>query len=463
MKRYYVLCSLAVMAIIILQSLYIHSLYDQYMQSECKNIDARLYEAIDLERFHRFVNKKEVKFQLRLTPMSAMSDKMRDSLLAIHPLPPKPAPIAETYDVIGLINAGIIRSTDEIRSHQKEDLFYEQGRPINTHVLDSMLQARLPKNYNLEIEIRNSTDSLLAKTGSIENINYASKHIQVGFKGYQFITVYANIPLSSFIKQSIWILALSLIIIAMPLLSLLYLVTTLRSKQSILKQREYSINGIIHDLKSPLTSLSTMLSLFRITEKEPEKQKLIAVNSNGIARLIKKVEQLLEVSRYNRSKIIIYKNAITSGNLTQYAAEIKETLLTISADKDISIHIENRIESDKVLYVDTMHFETILNILIENSIRYSNNEVNINVRFELSAPNTLSIKVKDDGIGIDKKHLRHIFKQFYRANETIVKGYGIGLSYLRIIALAHGGRVCVVSELGKGSEFEVILNCKKDE
>ncbi|MFR9546342.1 MAG: HAMP domain-containing sensor histidine kinase [Rikenellaceae bacterium] len=77
-------------------------------------------------------------------------------------------------------------------------------------------------------------------------------------------------------------------------------------------------------------------------------------------------------------------------------------------------------------------------------------------------PNELTISVADSGFGIDKKELKQIFKQFYRGQHKGIKGYGIGLSYLRAIAVAHGGGVTVESTKGVGSRFEVKLNCEND-
>ena len=469
MKRYYILFTLSIVAIISIQSFYVESLYRNYIDSEQKYIDDCIYQAIDLEHYHRSVDSKDgVRFSYEYTAMNDMPQEMLDSLLAIHPLPTKSTLIstAETkeYDILDLINKGVIKSSSDIERHFKQDMKYDDGNPINIQILDSLFNVRTNRGYINSIEITNSTDSLLSATGELENFNYKSKRIQIGFEGYQFITVWVQIPLSEFIKQTIWVLILSLLIIIIPLISLLYLLTTVKQKQQELEQREQSANGIIHDLKSPLGSIATMLSLFKITETDPQKRNLIRVNAVAITHLIKKVELLLEASRCTKARVVVCKEPITTDELIERVALTKDTLLlSYQGKKQCTITIDNHIPANNVLYIDAAHVDTILNNLIDNAIKYANDGVEIHVSLDIDSQNNLLISVADNGFGIASEHLKLIFKQFYRIPNKGIKGYGIGLSYLRAIAIAHGGDVNVQSILGEGSKFEVRLNSNNND
>ncbi len=465
MKKYYILFIFAVVTIIVIQLLYVNSLYNNYITSEQAHVEESLYQAVDLELQYREREDREgYKLRYRFTPIDLMSDEARDSILATHPLPSShPSLTVEEYDVIELIDKGTIKLSSQVEDFRKQDDKFENDVPLNIELLDSIFQLRLDRGYATRIEVSDSLGVVQSALGDEQKYNYILERMPLGFKGYQYLTVMVYITLSSFIKQTIWVLALSLLIICIPLISLISLLTTIKNKHEQLELREQSINGIIHDLKSPLSSISTMLSLFKITEKDPQRREIIKVNSRSITHLIKKVELLLEVSRYNRAKVMVCKEPISSSDLSERCCMIKETLqLSYANKKRASINIENSVISKNAVFVDAMHFDTVLTTLIDNALKYSNDEVNISIVLSNPNPNELTISVADSGFGIDKKELKQIFKQFYRGQHKGIKGYGIGLSYLRAIAVAHGGGVTVESTKGVGSRFEVKLNCEND-
>jgi two-component system phosphate regulon sensor histidine kinase PhoR len=117
-----------------------------------------------------------------------------------------------------------------------------------------------------------------------------------------------------------------------------------------------------------------------------------------------------------------------------------------------------------MIYADEVHFSNIIFNLLDNAIKYAKND---GLRIDVETGNSgqmLSIRIKDNGIGMNKETQSHIFEKFYRAhtgNIHNVKGFGLGLSYVKAMAEAHGGRVRVESILGKGSTFIVLLPLMK--
>lgn len=465
MKKYYILFIFAVVTIIVIQLLYVNSLYNNYITSEQAHVEESLYQAVDLELQYREREDREgYKLRYRFTPIDLMSDQTRDSLLATHPLPSsQPSLTVEEYDVIELIDKGTIKLSSQVEDFRKQDDKFENGIPLNIELLDSIFQLRLDRGYATRIEVSDSLGVVQSSLGDEQKYNYILERIPLGFKGYQHLTVMVYITLSSFIKQTIWVLALSLLIICIPLTSLISLLTSIRENRRELEIREQSINGIIHDLKSPLSGISTMLSLFRITENDPKRKEIIKVNSVGVTHLIKKVELLLEVGRYNRSKVVVCPEFVIPTELIERANQIKDTLQLSYSHKISSITVDSRIDDRREFYIDMMHFDTILTTLIDNSLKYSDDGVEISVSLSSPDENELAISVIDNGFGIDKREIKHVFKQFYRGQNKGIKGYGIGLSYLRAIAIAHGGAVGVESTQGEGSHFEVKLKSIRDE
>ena len=465
MKRHYTFFSLAVISIFTLQTFYLRSIYENYIALEKRYIDECIDQSIDLEYHYRTIhNKKKIVYNRVYMPINDMSPKMRDSLLAIRPLPPTPTDISvPVYNILKLINDRVIKSAEEIGKHVVQDRGYEDNNPINLHILDSLFDDRLGYSNENRIEITNKEKTRLRSIGEKQDYNYSSRRIQIGFKGYQYVEMGVSIPLSYFIKQSLWILILSGIVISIPLFSLLHLVTTIRSRQQLLERREQSINGIIHDLKSPLGAIITMLSLFRMTEKDAKRRELIKTNSIGAQRLITKIESLLKVARYNKGHIIVSKKQTNASQLVENAENLKKVLQLSYNNKETTIRIEDNIKSDTILFIDNTHYDTIISNLLDNALKYSDNIVTITISLHIDTNDKLVIVVEDNGYGIGTKHLKHIFKQFYQAHCKDIKGYGIGLSYLRAVAIAHGGNATVESREGEGSKFKVTLNKNKDE
>ena len=103
-----------------------------------------------------------------------------------------------------------------------------------------------------------------------------------------------------------------------------------------------------------------------------------------------------------------------------------------------------------------MHITNILGNLLDNAAKYTQREPQISVGTSNPNPETLQIKVKDNGIGIEKKHQKLIFDQFFRVptgNRHDVKGFGLGLYYVKTIVTAHNGTIDVSSTPGEGSTF----------
>jgi two-component system phosphate regulon sensor histidine kinase PhoR len=114
------------------------------------------------------------------------------------------------------------------------------------------------------------------------------------------------------------------------------------------------------------------------------------------------------------------------------------------------------------LQADRVHLTNIIFNLIDNAIKYSKENPEINITTH-DAENGIEIIIRDNGIGISKENQRKIFDKFYRVptgNVHNVKGFGLGLSYVQAVVNKHGGEISVNSELGKGSTFTVLLPLK---
>ena len=464
MKKHYFYIIISVLAITILQAVFIKSLYDNYIVSETEQIERAMSQAINLELYLRNVEDlNDIKYELTSTPISKMTQTMLDSIIKYNPIPENPQ--KNSYNVKQLMNEGIITLSYEITGQIIQDNFFNENKPINLNLLDSLFDNRLKNRiYTNKFTVYNRHSIVLDSIGNDNtNYNYTSQYKQLGLKGYQFIQLKSHIQLSYFIKQSIWILILSLLTISVPIISLLYQLTTIRKRTKQIESSEKSINSTIHDLKSPLSSTSIVLDLCSKTESDPDKKELIQSSLAVVSNLIRNIDSLLNITRYNKKKIVIYKERVTEDWILQTIEVIKNGLKLNYPDKTNNVSVVNDIPANKELYLDKMHFENIVRNLVENAMKYSDNDVVIQVVLGITNADQLKITVKDSGWGISKKHLKHLFKHFYRvptANNEI-KGHGIGLSSVKSTAIAHNGGVSVRSTQYEGSEFEVKLNIEK--
>lgn len=462
MKKYYIWTTLAIISIFVLQSMYINSIYNYFILKEHKTIEKCISQSIDIEFFTRIVlpKKGKVEFKRRITALDDMSQKSRDSLLAIHPLPSMPQ---NTFNLIEMMDRGNIESFGDAQTLRQQDYLYEQGCGIDVVKLDSIFNVRIGYDCKSKICLYNKNDSLLSCSRYFDDIteyNYESDFIPATLKDYQFIKIKAFIPISKFIRNSIYTLVLSLLIMLMPLGILILQITTIKRRDRESKDRELSINGVIHDLKSPLVNISAMLNLFRITETDTNKINFINDTQTNVQFLVKRIAVLLSAVRDSKGYIPVNKEEYRLSELIKRAEALVAALLQRYRGKNSNIKFIS--QSDEILYIDTMHLDTVIMNLVENSLKYSNNDIDITIELYTKSEDILAINVKDNGFGIKEKYYRKIFKDYFRTPHNNIEGYGLGLPYVRKVARAHNGDAYLVTSCeGKGSEFEVTFDVKK--
>ncbi len=215
------------------------------------------------------------------------------------------------------------------------------------------------------------------------------------------------------------------------------------------------INNMTHELKTPL---STITVAGRTLEKEQilsdrnkvlETAQLIGKQSIHLNQLI---NTILEVSFLERSEFELDRHKVAVDELMH---QIVTSFLT-SCDGCAVIEEDYRTK-DISVSADIVYFTTMINNLLANAVKYCDKDPLINVVTAADSSN-LEITVTDNGVGISREHLDHIFEKFYRVphgNIHKTKGLGLGLYYVRRIAIAHGGDVSVSSKPSKGTTFKI--------
>lgn len=367
---------------------------------------------------------------------------------------------ADTFNIIAARKAGIGATTGEILLQLEQDNLLKAGFSVNLNTLDSLWNATDSIHTVHQFLLYNNDSIATASIGNLGKYSpdYVSSLFPIGTKGLQYLQIKVDIPMSHFLQQQIWTLVLSACMMLLVLLCLFYQLTVIRRKEALLRKREMTINGTIHDLKSPLNSVITMMGWLKQSLPDAETKEMIETSRAGVKRLVSNIEALLMTARKGRQRLVLNKSFV---DIFEIAEGVKGELDRLYQDKSHVIHINNELPADFQVEADSMYMENVLRNLMENSLKYA--DIGVEVEVTLSViDGKFQVAVKDNGWGIAPQYQKKLFTQFYqvpRSEAQQKKGYGIGLAQSKYIINEHGGEIKVESADGKGSTFTFTIPC----
>lgn len=262
----------------------------------------------------------------------------------------------------------------------------------------------------------------------------------------------------SALYQSRITLLTSLLTMVVIILSLIDQINYIDEQERVRLLREDFSYAMVHDMKSPLTSIimGTKYLHSGVLEKKPEmKEKYFCIVEDEAQHLLALINRLLTISKLEHGKLSIQKAEI------DLEAMIEDVVDKYKAKSAKPIHITTLFGATSALADEEYLKEAISNI-VDNATKYSKEEINIQISTSENDRNVY-IKIYDEGIGIARNEMKTIFNRFERAAEherdarKTRGGFGIGLNYVLQVINAHGGKVSVKSEKGKWSEFTISL------
>ena len=219
-----------------------------------------------------------------------------------------------------------------------------------------------------------------------------------------------------------------------------------------------------HEFKTPISTISLAAQMLQdqSVAKSPEMfGKLSGVISSETKRLRFQVDKVLQMSMFDDKNTASLKmkeldaNELLSGIINTFAVKVEQNGGSITS----------RFEAkDPFIFVDEMHFTNVVFNLMDNAMKYRRSDVPLSLEIcTKNAGDKFVLSIKDNGIGISKDNLKRIFDKFYRVhtgNVHDVKGFGLGLAYVKQMVKAHRGFIRAESELGVGTTFIIVLPLK---
>lgn len=268
-----------------------------------------------------------------------------------------------------------------------------------------------------------------------------------------FVQARFESPLQYIMNKMMWTLAGSLLLLVLTTICFVYMLRTILKQKRLSEVKNDFINNMTHELKTPIATVYAAVEAmqnFNALNDQRKTQTYLDISKQELQRLSDLVEKVLHIAAEEKEEIELFREETD-------ISEIMDSIITnhqLKANNQVQFRYDNLIGSMTVP-VDKTHLSNAISNLVDNAIKYSGDHPSIYIKSMLE-DGKLIIHVKDNGIGIPKVYQENIFDTFFRVptgNLHNVKGFGLGLSYVKKVVTLHGGIIKVHSEPEKGSEF----------
>jgi two-component system, OmpR family, phosphate regulon sensor histidine kinase PhoR len=271
--------------------------------------------------------------------------------------------------------------------------------------------------------------------------------------------------LHDYIDNSVSFMIPSLIFMGVLLITFLFTLFIVFRQKKLTEIKNDFINNMTHEFKTPISTISLAAQMLNdpSVAKSPQMfQHISGVINDETKRLRFQVEKVLQMSMFERqSNTLKLKemdiDELINGVVNTFRLKVENCGGTINT------HFETE---DPFAYADEMHFTNVIFNLLDNAVKYKRSDVSLCMEVRTwNENNKLMISIADNGVGIKKDDLKKVFEKFYRVhtgNLHDVKGFGLGLAYVKKIILNHKGTIRAESELGQGTKFIITLPQNND-
>ena len=327
--------------------------------------------------------------------------------------------------------------------------------PFAVEGLDSLLRKR--EIAALHIDVDSLADSLLwepvlQRHGSLLRPRIAVT-LPFDILQHRVVRVEAAIALSPLLRGMSRTLAASFLLSLLLVFCLTYQIMTIRKQRRVEELRREFVDTMIHELKRPISTLKMCVSFMsdnRMMADEEGRRTILESSHHELDNLTAYFTRLREITIGDAAQIPLTLSRFGLRSLLQECIAGQN----VPAGKRVRMLIDEAPEME--IKADRMHLGNVVSNLLENAIKYSGEEVDIHLSYITRADGTLCLTVSDNGYGIARADLPHIFSPFFRSKRTQTQpGIGLGLSYVKLLVEAHNGQIKAESEEGKGTTFTI--------
>ncbi|MFN2456909.1 MAG: sensor histidine kinase [Chitinophagaceae bacterium] len=238
--------------------------------------------------------------------------------------------------------------------------------------------------------------------------------------------------------------------------------TMLRQKKMSEIKNDF-INNMTHEFKTPIATISLAVDALKNEKVINDRQKMSyfsTIIKEENQRMNRQVETILKSALMDRQEVQLNLKDMHAHEIIQ---DVADNFLLRLQEKQGSLELSLNASND-LIQADEVHFSNLVNNLMDNAVKYSRENLPPKICITTFSSNKKFIfRIEDNGIGMNRETLKRIFEKFYRAhtgNIHNVKGFGLGLSYVKTVVEAHDGSIKADSTLGKGSSFTIELPLK---
>ncbi len=267
-----------------------------------------------------------------------------------------------------------------------------------------------------------------------------------------FVQATFETPVPYLLKRMGWLLGCSLLLLLLTTGCFVFMLRTILRQKRLSDIKNDFINNMTHELKTPIATVTAAVDAllnFGVLNDPRKTEEYLHISQNNLQRLSDLVEKVLNLAVEEKQDFEFQTEPVSLAEiLCELAASHR-----IKAAK--TVVFDMHIPFGTMVQVDRMHFGNVINNLIDNAIKYSYDRVTISFNYEQES-HGWQLTVADNGIGIPKAYQASVFDRFFRVptgDLHQVKGFGLGLAYVRQVVEKHGGSISLNSEPGKGSAF----------
>jgi len=424
----------ALLCLFLLQAFWLYYTYQLHLEKIKESVNSIFYQTIEKELDQRFFELEE-----------KITENLSAALVRIDSF---------KIDYGSLENKSVVS--------QQFDMFQKlmANHDIHFNMVngDSIFRSLLQSNrypFQYQINYVDSTNRIIDTAGA---------EIKKGFKTTALPvingeTIYAVVKITAPVvfRNMLAILIVSILIFFFIIACLIHAMRIFFNQHKLNKLRENFIHALTHDMKTPLSTIHSVLVCFEkedIYKDSVMRKKFGNIAIEQVLNLQNTVNQILTLAYIEKKELILNKQAVDLPVMIR--SLIDE--FTIKSNKTVAFQTVYDLK-DGVVYADLFYLNNVVRNLIDNAIKYSPESVRIEIECTAEEKH-IFIRVKDNGYGISQDDQLKIFKQFERGAEikrNRVSGFGIGLNYVQQVIEAHEGTIAVLSQEKVGSEFIITL------